>query len=205
MNLFFKIISKVFFQKKIIISKFQKRYIPYYLKHIGVNLKSNVVFYGMPIVSMYGNSEILIDDNVVLCSESENTALGVQHPVVLRTLHEKARITIGNNSGLSGTTICCAISVDIGSDVLIGANVTIADTDFHPVNPINRRNNSDFDSINSNPIIIEDNVFIGCNSIILKGVTIGKNSIIGAGSVVTKSIPQDVIAAGNPVKILKRI
>ena len=55
------------------------------------------------------------------------------------------------------------------------------------------------------PIIIEDNVWLGINSSVLKGVTIGKNSVIGAGSVVTKNIPANVIAAGNPCRVIKKI
>ena len=55
------------------------------------------------------------------------------------------------------------------------------------------------------PVIIEDNVFIGARSIILKGVTIGRNSIVGAGSVVTKSIPSNQIWGGNPAKFIRNI
>ena len=94
-------------------------------------------------------------------------------------------------------------SVIIGDNCLIGADVTFTDTDFHPITPNNRR----FSRVNVGvkPVVIEDNVFIGTKSIILKGVTIGENSIIGAGSVVVNSIPKNVIAAGNPCRVIRDI
>jgi acetyltransferase-like isoleucine patch superfamily enzyme len=120
-------------------------------------------------------------------------------------LREGAVLDIGADTGISGASICAAVSVKIGQKVLIGANVTIADTDFHAINPAGRRHNKNHDEIASRPVLIGDNVFIGAGSYILKGVTIGENSIIGANSVVAKSIPANVIAAGNPAKIVKEI
>jgi acetyltransferase-like isoleucine patch superfamily enzyme len=159
----------------------------------------------MPLISMAKNSNIEIGANASLCSSSYYTALGVNHPVILKTLSEGATIKIGADTGISGTTICAAISVSIGNQCLIGANVTIVDTDFHSIKPDNRRHNSDPLEIGSSPVTIADNVFIGAGSIILKGVSIGKNSVIGAGAVVTKDIPENVIVAGNPAVILRRL
>jgi len=102
---------------------------------------------------------------------------------------------------MSGGAICSAQSVTIGEGTLLGANVVIADTDFHPIVPEGRRySHAD---VAVAPVTIQENVFIGMNSLILKGVVIGANSVIGAGSVVTKSIPANVIAAGNPCRVLK--
>lgn len=78
----------------------------------------------------------------------------------------------------------------------VGANVTIMDGDAHQDDPRAGKNA---------PIVIEDNVWIGANATILKGVTIGRNSLIGAGSVVVKSIPENVIAAGNPCRVIKSL
>lgn len=78
------------------------------------------------------------------------------------------------------------------------------DTDAHSVDFRVRRDiNTDIKEKHSSPVVIEDDVLIGVNSIILKGVTIGARSVIGAGSIVTKSIPADCIAAGNPAKVIK--
>lgn len=88
----------------------------------------------------------------------------------------------------------------IGDHVMIGPNVTLA-TAGHPVDPEYRRKVAQFNI----PIHIENNVWIGANSVVLPGITIGENSVIGAGSVVTKDIPANVVAVGNPCKVLRPI
>ncbi|NLF40795.1 acyltransferase [bacterium] len=112
---------------------------------------------------------------------------------------------IGDDTGLSGAAVCAARSVSIGAGCLIGANAAITDCDFHAVAPENRRYNTSPDAVGCAPVIIGDNVWIGMNVIILKGVTIGRNSIIGAGSVVTKSIPPDCFAAGQPAVVRRQL
>ena len=91
----------------------------------------------------------------------------------------------------------------IGNNVKIGACVLLIDTDSHPIDYKVRRVSNE--GVKSAPIVIEDDVWIGAHSIVLKGVTIGARSIIGAGSVVTKSIPSDCIAAGNPCKVIRKL
>jgi acetyltransferase-like isoleucine patch superfamily enzyme len=182
------------------------RYVlPKQIKRLGVNAASSVRFHGMPIISLVYESKIEIGENSVICSNPTMTALGVNQPVVLRTLRPGAAIIIGNNTGISGGAICAATHVEIGNDCLLGANVTIVDTDFHALNPIGRRTNNNPLEIGAEPIIVEDNVFIGTGSIVLKGVRVGKNSVIGAGSVVTKDVPPDSIVAGNPAKLMRRL
>lgn len=88
-----------------------------------------------------------------------------------------------------------------GND-FIGFNVTIVDSDFHGVG-INDR--SDPSKVKTAKVIIGHNVFIGSNVLILKGVEIGDNSVVGAGSVVTKSCPPNVVIAGNPAKVIKQL
>jgi acetyltransferase-like isoleucine patch superfamily enzyme len=172
--------------------------VPWRLRAAGVELGSNVTFYGMPLVTRAKGSRIIIGDNAVLCSDSRFTALGVHHPVILRTLNSGAVINIGRHCGISGGTICAAVSVEIGDECLIGANVTIVDTDFHPTKPDGRRFNSEPLDIATGPIQIERNVFIGTGTIILKGVKIAKNSVVGAGSVVIKNVNLSAIVAGVP-------
>lgn len=180
--------------------------VPRKLRRMGVRIGSDAVFYGDPIVSMEkGRGEITIGSKCVLCSVSEFTALGVNHPVVLRTLRPGAVIRIGDDTGMSGATICAAVSVVVGSNVLLGANVTIVDTDFHTIKSRGRRHNDNPDEISSAPVIIDDNVFIGMNTLVLKGARIGKNSVIGAGSIVVGEIPANVIAAGNPARVIKTL
>lgn len=177
--------------------------VPMRLRAQGVELGVGVRFYGLPVVDMAKSSRICIGDRVVLCSDSRFTALGVNHPVVLRTLRAGAEIVIGNDCGISGGSICAAVRVELGNECLLGANVTIADTDFHALKPDGRRFNKNPQDTGTKPIKIEDNVFIGAGAMILKGVRVGSNSVIGAGSIATKDVPSDVIVAGNPAKILK--
>lgn len=120
---------------------------------------------------------------------------------MLSTLRNKARVSIGNNCGFSGTVIAAAESISIGSNVICGANVTITDTDWHHVDPTKRRD----ESTSTAPIVVEDNVWLCMNVTVLKGVTIGFGSVIAANSVVTKSIPDSVIAAGQPAKVVKKL
>jgi len=99
-----------------------------------------------------------------------------------------------------GLTVIDDYKVTIGNYVLFGPNVTIAVTN-HPIHPDRRREGGMF----ALPVVIEDDVWIGANAVIVPGVTIGKGSVIGAGSVVTKDIPSNVIAVGNPCEVLRAI
>ena len=115
-----------------------------------------------------------------------------------------SEIIIGNNVGVSSACIWAAESIKIGNNVKIGGDSIILDTDAHNLDYLTRRI-PNLDIANTNPIVIEDDVMIGTRCIVLKGVTIGARSIIGSGSVVTKSIPADCIAAGNPCRVIKYI
>lgn len=112
-------------------------------------------------------------------------------------------IKIGNNVGMSSPCIWIKESLTIGNNVNIGGNCIIMDNDIHQIDYIERRTHKG--TIKSAPVSIEDDAWLGANVIVLKGVTIGARSIIGAGSVVTKSIPADCIAAGNPARVIKRL
>ena len=114
-----------------------------------------------------------------------------------------ATLTIGNNVGMSSTRLWIHESARIGTNVKIGGCVLITDTDAHPMDYMARRSSNE--GTKSAPVVIEDDVWVGAHCIILKGVTIGARSIIGAGSVVTKSIPADCVAAGNPCRVIKSL
>lgn len=175
------------------------------LRRRGVEVLGGSIFYGFPVVSMAPESRITIRSRAALCSVCTHTALGVNHPVVLRTLRPGAVIDIGEDAGISGVSICAAIRVEVGSNVLIGANATVVDTDFHALKAEGRRYNGDPRDIQSAPVRIEDNVFIGAGAYILKGVTVGRNSVIGAGSIVTRSVPENFIAVGNPARAVGEV
>lgn len=119
-------------------------------------------------------------------------------------IKKDAYLKIGKNVGISNTTIYCSKFIEIGDNVTIGSSCQIWDTDFHPINPNDRFLKLNEKSISKN-IIIRENVFIGAMCIILKGVQIGRNSVIGAGSVVSKNIPENEVWAGNPIRFIKKI
>jgi acetyltransferase-like isoleucine patch superfamily enzyme len=160
-------------------------------------------FYGLPVLQKHRRSTMRFGPGLQLRSFGRSNPLGINHPVFLATLQENACLEIGENFAMSGGSICVAQHVKIGNRVALGANTTIADTDFHPLDLALRRQSPQ--QGNAGAVIIEDDVFVGMNSVILKGVTIGRGSVIGAGSVVAKDIPPGVIAAGNPARVIREI
>jgi acetyltransferase-like isoleucine patch superfamily enzyme len=158
-------------------------------------------FYGVPIIQKHRQSVMRFGSNFSLRSTVRSNPLGPNHPVILCTWQAGAVLEIGEIFGMTGGTICVAENITIGNYVIIGANCTIIDTDFHPLDPRVRRRSPQ--EAQTAPIKIEDDVFIGMSCLILKGVTIGRGSVIGAGSVVTRDVPSGVIVAGNPAKVLR--
>lgn len=120
------------------------------------------------------------------------------------TLLSKGVLKIGNNVGISGSTVNASLEVIIEDNVQIGSGCIITDTDSHPVE-YEARLKDDNSKTNKKPIHIKEGAFIGARSIVMKGVTIGCHAVIGAGSVVTKDVPANCIACGNPAKIVKQM
>lgn len=106
--------------------------------------------------------------------------------------------------GISNSTIVCWRRIEIGDFVNIGGDCKIWDTDFHSTDPVSRVHKDNV-NVKTQDIKICDYAFIGGGSIILKGVIIGRNSVIAAGSVVTKSIPDNEIWGGNPASFIRRL
>lgn len=127
--------------------------------------------------------------------------------------NKNSTIRIGDNVGISSACLWAKERIEIGNNVKIGGDCILMDTDAHSLDFRIRsskqmhENGQSLDTFlaNSKPIFIEDDVLIGTRCIILKGVTIGARSIIGSGSIVTKNIPNDCIAAGNPCKVIRYI
>ena len=157
--------------------------------------------YGVPIIHKHRGSTIQIGANLALRSTVRSNPLGVNHPVILCTWQAGAILEVGDNFGMTGGSLVAAEKITIGKNVIIGANCSIIDTDFHPLDPEIRRRTPQ--AARTAPISIGDDVFIGMNCIILKGVRIGQAAVVGAGSVVTHDIPSKVIAAGNPARVVR--
>jgi acetyltransferase-like isoleucine patch superfamily enzyme len=117
-----------------------------------------------------------------------------------------AELIIGNRVSVNyRNVIGVARSVRIGDDTLIAGDVVIFDNTNHPVAPARRLAGEDVTGAEIAPIVIGRNVWIGLHSIIMRGVTIGDNSVIAAGSVVTKSVPPNTLVAGNPAVPIKQL
>lgn len=122
--------------------------------------------------------------------------------ILLQTRTEKAQISIGDRAYFNNNVAIIAnLSIEIGDDFLCGDHVSIYDCNQHNLFPVDRHSPCNV----AQPVTIGNNVWIGTNVIVLSGVHIGDNAIIGAGSVVTRDVPPNTVAAGNPAKPLKTI
>jgi acetyltransferase-like isoleucine patch superfamily enzyme len=159
--------------------------------------------YGIPIIQKHRQSTMQFGPGLNLRSSVSSNPLSPTHPVILCTWQAGAMLEIGSNFGMTGGSLVAAEQIKIGDRVTVGANTTIMDTDFHPLDPEQRQLHPQ--DAKTAPIVIEDDVFIGMNCLILKGVKIGRESVVGAGSVVTKDVPLRTIVAGNPARIIGNI
>jgi len=159
--------------------------------------------YGLPIIQKHRHSRMSFSPGLGLRSSARSNPLASNHPVVLCTWQAGARLEVGSNFAMTGGVLCAALSITIGNRVAVGANTTIVDTDFHPLNPEVRLASPN--KGNHSPVVIEDDVFIGMNSLVLKGVHIGRGSVVGAGSVVVRDVPSGVIVAGNPAQVVREL
>lgn len=173
------------------------------LKILRINHGKRCIIQGHLDIKLSDNSEFTIGDNFYYSSgRSINPLCSNRQGCIC--VNDGARISIGNNVGMSSTILWAHKSIVIGDNVKIGGCVTVLDSDAHSLNWEKRRFiNDDLVNKRDADVIIENDVLIGMNTLILKGVTVGARSVIGAGSVVTKSIPADCIAAGNPCKVIK--
>ncbi len=172
---------------------------------LGVHTSGLVNMSGFPMVFVHKSSTVRFGKKVSLVSMSKGTSLGVSRRSIIRTLSCGAWVEIGDDTGLSGVTICSVNKISIGERCLIGADVLIIDTDFHPPEILNRRYAEIPNRDRDHEISIGNDVFIGARSIILKGVQIGDGSVIGAGSVVTGNVPPRSVFAGNPAVFLRSV
>ena len=125
---------------------------------------------------------------------------------------ENATISIGKRCFINGTLVV-AESINIGDDVMVSWGVTVVDHDSHSPSFSKRAQDvidwrigkKDWSQVKIAPVKICDKVWVGFNSIILKGITVGEGAVVGAGSVVTKDVPAWTIVAGNPARVIREI
>ncbi|EGF51614.1 bacterial transferase hexapeptide repeat protein [Bacteroides fluxus YIT 12057] len=169
----------------------------------GIEHGSNCRLIGHCKIIVGMHSHVSIGNNFRLVS-SNSFPLSTHKSCI--AVPEGATLKIGNDCGMSSPIIRVRKCIIIGNNVNLGGGVILLDTDSHSLNYLDRRIGAiDMANRVDKEIVIDDDVLIGANSIILKGVHIGARSVIGAGSVVTKSIPSDCIAAGNPARVIRKI
>jgi acetyltransferase-like isoleucine patch superfamily enzyme len=161
-------------------------------------------FVGLPLVNIVPGSRIFLGESVSLFSRFSSNPRGVPHPTVLSAMKRGAVIEIGSNTGITGASIVSRERIAIGDWVQIGPGACVWDNDAHPLDPTRRRDRPIVDH-RCAPVIIHNDVFIGARAIVLKGVTLGAGSVVGAGAVVTKTVEPFEIVAGNPARVVGRV
>jgi acetyltransferase-like isoleucine patch superfamily enzyme len=119
----------------------------------------------------------------------------------LTTLSLEAVIEVGDNVRLNGCDIQAAARVTVGDDCILGSCI-IVDTDYHSVEPDRREPGA---AVVTRPVSIGRNVWVGGKATVLKGVTIGDDSVVGYGAIVVADVPAGAVVAGNPAKVVRRL
>lgn len=152
------------------------------------------LFDGIP--SIWGGLQVELGEDVVMHGTS--TLVGAK-------VFEEPRLTIGDRSHCgSHFSVSVGADVTIGSDVLIANRVSLFAYDSHPIDPVARSAGEPAEAASSRPIVVGDRAWICMGVIILKGVTVGENAIVAAGSVVVEDVPPNTIVGGNPARVLSR-
>ena len=184
-------------------ARFQRHLPKLWLKINGIKYGNKLTLDGWPVMFRFSGAQITIGDECTFRSHFMSNLLGLYQRTIL-VAKNGGEIRIGDHVGVSGCTIYAWDKIEIGSHCVIGANCKIMDNDFHPLDAEDRRLNN-LAAMKTRPVKIGDDVFIGCNSLILKGTEIGDRCVVGAGSVVSGSFPSDCIIAGNPAKIIRTL
>lgn len=177
----------------------------------GIQFGRGMKVYNKVYVS--GKGKVIIGDDFLFTSGDSINPICRNIRGAIYTMETESKIVIGDRVGISSACLWAKERITIGNDVNIGGDCLIMDNDAHPHDYLQRRSSyvktvgqeEYLKAIPSAPIEIGDDVWIGARCQVLKGVHIGARSIIAAGSIVTNDIPPDVIAGGNPCKVIKNL
>ena len=159
-----------------------------------------IVFIGYVQLGLEKGCRISIGENFrVFSGKSVGITTDAQSKIIVQS---SGSLKIGNQVGITNTSIVCTDSISIGDYTIIGAGSLIIDSNFHDVNWEARRIRLGVDTAVHRPVVIGEDCFIGARCIICKGVTIGARSVVAAGSVVVSDIPAGEIWGGNPAKFI---
>ena len=182
---------------KHLILKFLRAAAVLYVRERGGEIGKGVILNGFPAIRRKGSGMLIIGNGVTLNTARWANWLNTSGSMML-SVEDGAILEFKRGCGVSASQIIANIGIEIGEDALLGAGCLLCDSDMHEI-PLGSDK-----TLAMAPIKIGKGVFIGARCIILKGVTIGDRAVIGAGSVVTKDVPADAIAAGNPARIVRR-
>lgn len=171
------------------------------LRSYGVTFGPGLRLGSAPVIRRHPSAAIRLGRNVVICNELAENPAGISRRCALCACLPGAELVIGDDVGMSGAILYAWKKISIGDRVLIGADAAIYDSDFHPLDPV-KRSQFDLESIGKAPVVIESDVWIGARAIVLKGVTVGRGSVVGAGAIVTADVPPGSIVAGIPAKVV---
>jgi acetyltransferase-like isoleucine patch superfamily enzyme len=187
--------TKSSFIKKIYFLLKTQLYYTFSFKKKFSSIKGKPYAWGIWNIVVYGPNISLGEKVLIAAANGYHTTF-----TTLKKRNCEGRISIGDNVLImNGVRLSSASEIRIGDGCMLANFAYIMDADWHDIHD---RTSSPGKSA---PVILENGVWVGDSAIICKGVTIGKNSIIGAGSVVTKNIPANVVAAGNPAKVVKKL
>lgn len=174
-------------------------------RYLGVKLGNRSIITNSVFLKLQRGATCQIGDDFVAFSGNNLTPICSNVKMSI-DVYANASLVIGNGCGISSGTIWATASITIGNYVNIGGNCIIIDGDMHNIDwQARRMDRQQQTSFKRKAIVIEDDVWIGANVVILKGVHIGEKAVIGAGSVVTQDIPAGCVAAGNPCHVIRRI
>lgn len=163
----------------------------------GITTGKGVILSGMPCIKKYPGSVISIGHGVTLHSMRRLNP-GLSGKTTLAALSDKATLTLDDGCGVSGVKMLCVNSIYIGKNTLIGADAFIIDNDMHYPAGASQWGSTLGHPEYGQPIHIGEGCFIGTRAIILKGVSIGNGSVVAAGALVTRDVPPNHLAIGNP-------
>ena len=216
MDLLLKIIAKIFNSRLILNNPYIKGFLKPQIKNLE-NISKQYIQYPKNSSIIGLNLQVRKPAKDLYLKIGENS--NIQGNFVVES--EKGLISIGNRTFIGGGTFICTKEIEIGNDVMFSWGCTVVDNNSHSAKWSERKNDvldwkrgldenkigayKDWSNVKEDKVTIKDKAWIGFNSIILKGVTIGEGSIVGAGSVVTKDIPDWSIVGGNPAKVIREI
>jgi acetyltransferase-like isoleucine patch superfamily enzyme len=155
------------------------------------------------LLSVRGKGKLQLGNNIIINSGFNYNPVGLGYKTSFH-ISPKAKVSVGDNVGISNCLFYSINEIIIEDNVTLGGGCQFLDSDFHSLD-YNNRILGDDKYVKSGPILVKNGSFIGTSCIILKNVTIGSKSIVAAGSVVSKSIPDNEIWGGNPIKFIRKI